>query len=153
MLGAVPKRDVPNTPKDSKMPVVVFVHGGPESQSRPNFNPVVQYLVHRGYGVLVPNVRGSTGYGNAYEHLDDVEKRMDAVKDLKYAQQWLVKSGYSRPKRIAVMGGSYGGFMTAWAVTQTQRFKAAMAALTTHAPDQNRMFRITRLRTAPCRLK
>ena len=106
-----------NTSGDGNMPVVVFVHGGPESQSRPNFNPVVQYLVHRGYGVLVPNVRGSTGYGSAYEHLDDVEKRMDAVKDLKHAQGWLIESGYSRPERIAVMGGSYGGFMVLAAIT------------------------------------
>ncbi len=117
-------RDIPaffylpsNAAKGGNLPVVVFVHGGPESQSRPVYNPVVQYLAYRGYGVLVPNVRGSTGYGRTYEHLDDVEKRMDAVNDLNHAAKWLVDSGYSRPERIAVMGGSYGGFMTLAAIT------------------------------------
>jgi dipeptidyl aminopeptidase/acylaminoacyl peptidase len=56
-------------------PVIVNVHGGPESQSRPAFAPVTQYLLHRGYAVFFPNVRGSTGYGKSYTHLDDVEPR------------------------------------------------------------------------------
>ena len=97
--------------------MLVYVHGGPEAQSRPGFSPIVQYFAHRGYAVLVTNVRGSTGYGRTYVHQDDVEKRMDAVRDLKHAVDWLVDTGYSRPERIAVMGGSYGGFMTLAAVT------------------------------------
>lgn len=107
----------PGAEKTGDLPVLVYVHGGPEAQSRPGFSPIVQYFAHRGYAVLVTNVRGSTGYGRTYVHQDDVEKRMDAVRDLKHAVDWLVDSGYSRTDRIAVMGGSYGGFMTLAAVT------------------------------------
>ena len=95
-----------------KLPVVVLVHGGPESQSRPIFNPTVQYFVNRGYAVFLPNVRGSTGYGKAYSHLDDVRKRMDSVRDLVACVDWLTAHGDADRERIAVMGGSYGGFMT-----------------------------------------
>ena len=102
-------------PEDEKAPVVVNVHGGPESQSRPAFAPVTQYLLHRGYAVFFPNVRGSTGYGKAYTHLDDVELRMDSVRDLAHAAFWLREKGY---ERIAVMGGSYGGFMVLAALTE-----------------------------------
>ncbi|MEJ7848659.1 MAG: S9 family peptidase [Pyrinomonadaceae bacterium] len=103
--------------KESLLKVIVSVHGGPEGQSRPGFNPLFQYHLSRGYAVLDPNVRGSTGYGKAYSHLDDVEKREDSVKDLAAAHQWLVKNGGADPKRIAVMGGSYGGYMTMAAIT------------------------------------
>ncbi len=96
---------------NGRSPAVVNIHGGPEGQSRPGFDANVQYLVNRGYVVLVPNVRGSTGYGNAYSHLDDVEKRMDAVADAKAAADWLAASGNAHPRKIAAMGGSYGGFM------------------------------------------
>lgn len=98
-------------------PVVIDVHGGPESQRRIEFNPVYQYLLHCGYALFAPNVRGSTGYGRAYSHLDDVEKRMDSVNDLAHAAYWLKESGIVDPERIAVMGGSYGGFMVLAALT------------------------------------
>ncbi|HWE64508.1 MAG TPA: S9 family peptidase [Chloroflexota bacterium] len=98
------------------LPTVVYVHGGPESQFVPAFNGVIQYLLHRGYAVLAPNVRGSTGYGTAYTHLDDVRLRMDSVADLQHAVFWLREHG-AQPGRIAVMGGSYGGFMTLAAIT------------------------------------
>ena len=96
-------------------PVVVNVHGGPESQSRPTFAPITQYFLDRGYAVFFPNVRGSTGYGKAYTHLDDVELRMDSVKDLAHAAEWLRGRGH---ERVAVMGGSYGGFMVLAALTE-----------------------------------
>ena len=99
------------------LPVIVYVHGGPESQFRPNFNPVLQYLVACGYAVLAPNVRGSSGYGYHYQSLDDVRLRMDSVADLRAAALWLAASGTADPRRIAVMGGSYGGFMVLSAVT------------------------------------
>jgi dipeptidyl aminopeptidase/acylaminoacyl peptidase len=100
-----------------KIPVIVSVHGGPEGQERPGFNPLYQYYLSRGYAVLATNVRGSTGYGKTFSHLDDVEKREDSVKDLAYAVEWLKTSGGADAKRIAVMGGSYGGYMTMAAIT------------------------------------
>lgn len=99
------------------LPVVVMVHGGPESQFRPYFNFLAEYLVHNGYAVLAPNVRGSTGYGRAYSHLDDVEKRMDSVADLAHAAYWLKAQPAFDGERIAVYGGSYGGFMVLSALT------------------------------------
>ena len=108
---------LPRTAQTAGLPVVVYVHGGPESQFRPTFNPVIQYLVHRGYGVLAPNVRGSSGYGYAYQSLDDVRLRMNSVADLRFAAEWLAQSGTADLNRIAVMGGSYGGFMTLAALT------------------------------------
>jgi dipeptidyl aminopeptidase/acylaminoacyl peptidase len=99
----------------ARTPVVVNVHGGPESQSRPLFAPVTQYFLGRGYGVFFPNVRGSTGYGKTYTHLDDVRLRMDSVRDLAHAAHWLQGRGY---ERVAVMGGSYGGFMVLAAMTE-----------------------------------
>jgi dipeptidyl aminopeptidase/acylaminoacyl peptidase len=97
--------------------VVVDVHGGPESQRRPGFNAVTQILCSRGYAVLEPNVRGSAGYGRRYASLDDVERRMDSVADLESAAEWLADHDLVDPDRIAVMGGSYGGFMTLAALT------------------------------------
>ncbi len=99
------------------MPVIVSVHGGPEGQERPGFNPLYQYYLSRGYAVLATNVRGSTGYGKTFTHLDDVEKREDSVKDLAYAVEWLKLAGGADAKRIAVTGGSYGGYMTLAAIT------------------------------------
>jgi len=102
---------------EEKLPVIVSVHGGPEGQERPTFNPLYQYYLSRGYAILATNVRGSTGYGKTFTHLDDVEKREDSVKDLAFAVEWLKLAGGADAKRIAVMGGSYGGYMTMAAIT------------------------------------
>jgi dipeptidyl aminopeptidase/acylaminoacyl peptidase len=99
------------------VPVIVSVHGGPEGQEQPGFSGVYQYFLSRGYAILAPNVRGSTGYGKTYTHLDDVRKREDSVKDLAAAVEWLKTQGGADARRIAVMGGSYGGYMTLAAVT------------------------------------
>ncbi|MEM8533838.1 MAG: S9 family peptidase [Chloroflexota bacterium] len=108
---------LPQRATETPPPVIIDVHGGPESQRRVEFNPVYQYLLHCGYALFAPNVRGSTGYGRAYSHLDDVEKRMDSVNDLAHAAYWLKESEMIDPQRIAVMGGSYGGFMVLAALT------------------------------------
>ncbi len=102
---------------DARGPCVVWVHGGPEGQFQPTFNALVQYLVSAGFSLLAPNVRGSSGYGRTYMHLDDVRKRMDSVADLAHAVYWLRDTGRADPKRIAVYGGSYGGFMVLAALT------------------------------------
>ncbi len=106
-------------------PCVVFVHGGPEGQYRPTFQPIVQFLVSAGFAVLAPNVRGSSGYGRTYVHLDDVRKRMDSVADLAHAVDWLRDTGRADPHRIAVYGGSYGGFMVLSALTTYPELWAA----------------------------
>ena len=98
-------------PADGSRPAIVLIHGGPASQIRPAFDPTVQYFVHRGYVVLTPNVRGSSGYGKAYMALDDVEKRMDSVADATAGARWLADAGWADRRRIAAMGQSYGGFM------------------------------------------
>jgi dipeptidyl aminopeptidase/acylaminoacyl peptidase len=99
------------------LPVVVVVHGGPESQIVPYFHFLIQYLVNQGYAVLAPNVRGSTGYGKAYSQLDNVRKRMDSVADLAHAAYWLRQQPTIDAERIAVYGRSYGGFMVLAALT------------------------------------
>ena len=100
------------------LPAVVFVHGGPESQETARFNIIVQYLVNRGFLVLAPNVRGSAGYGKKGIHLDDVDKRLDSVRDLEYLVKWAVGKGLARQDRIGIVGGSYGGFMVLSAITE-----------------------------------
>jgi len=82
------------------LPVILYVHGGPESQIRPDFDPRFQYFLNSGYAILAPNVRGSAGYGKTYVGLDNVRRRMDAVADLKYAVDWLRESGQADPNRI-----------------------------------------------------
>jgi dipeptidyl aminopeptidase/acylaminoacyl peptidase len=100
---------------DGPFPVVVTVHGGPESQWRPwyspSFAPLTQYLVRNGYAVAAPNVRGSTGYGKRYEHLDDIELRLDSVGDLATLHEWLSSRPDIDGSRAVVYGRSYGGYM------------------------------------------
>jgi dipeptidyl aminopeptidase/acylaminoacyl peptidase len=92
-------------------PLLVYIHGGPESQFRPGFNALIQYAVHLGFSVLAPNVRGSTGYGRRYTHLDDVTLRMDSVKDVISAVEASKAVVNVDPRKIVAWGGSYGGFM------------------------------------------
>ncbi len=99
-------------------PVIVDIHGGPESQRRPSFAGLIQYFVHSGYAVFEPNVRGSTGYGKEYTRLDDVRNRMDAVHDLKACVEWLGNHDAVDADRIVAYGGSYGGFMVLAGLTE-----------------------------------
>jgi dipeptidyl aminopeptidase/acylaminoacyl peptidase len=108
-----------------KPPVIVYPHGGPESQSRPTFNSVFAYLLNRGYAIFAPNVRGSSGYGTRFLNMDNVRKRMDSVKDLAHGAFWLRVSGRIDPTRMAVYGGSYGGFMVLAAITNYPDLYAA----------------------------
>lgn len=108
-------------------PVVVVIHGGPEAQWRPGFSPLTQYLVAAGFAVVAPNVRGSTGYGRAYQHLDDVDKRLDSVRDLAALHDWIAASDDLDERRCALYGGSYGGYMVlSGLVHQPQRWAAGV---------------------------
>jgi dipeptidyl aminopeptidase/acylaminoacyl peptidase len=115
----------PAEKSDRLPPVIVYPHGGPESQTRPNFNAIFQYFIQAGYAILAPNVRGSTGYGTAYMNLDNTTKRMDSVKDLAHAAYWLRDQKKGDPKRLALFGGSYGGFMVLAQVTHYPELWAA----------------------------
>jgi dipeptidyl aminopeptidase/acylaminoacyl peptidase len=92
-------------------PVVVWLHGGPESQYVPRFDPTIQYLVSRGYAVLAPNIRGSTGYGRRYEHLDDKRRRLDVLHDLAAIHDRIAADSSLDADRAALMGASYGGYL------------------------------------------
>ncbi|MDJ0921581.1 MAG: S9 family peptidase [Henriciella sp.] len=97
---------------DDGLPPVLFeVHGGPTAQSRPSFDPIVQYHVNRGVAVFEPNVRGSTGFGRTYVTLDDKELRRESVADLIDMLNGLQEDGRVDVDRAAVSGGSYGGYM------------------------------------------
>jgi len=108
----------PRDPAASPPPLVVWLHGGPESQERVRWNSFIQLFATLGIAVAAPNFRGSWGYGKSYVHLDDVEKRMDAVHDVYHAVKSLAEKGLADPGRACVMGGSYGGYLTLMALTQ-----------------------------------
>lgn len=94
-------------------PVVINIHGGPEAQFTPAFSPTTQfYLNEMGIAVIAPNVRGSSGYGKTYLQLDNGFKREDSVKDIGALLDWIAKQPDLDASRVAVMGGSYGGYMT-----------------------------------------
>lgn len=96
---------------NKKLPVIVHIHGGPESQFRPTLNSLIQYFVYQGYAVIAPNVRGSFGYGKKYLALDDVHRRMDSVTDLQYLHKYLEKRNDIDINKVVLYGGSYGGYM------------------------------------------
>jgi dipeptidyl aminopeptidase/acylaminoacyl peptidase len=108
-------------------PSVVWVHGGPAMQTRANFRPDIQMLLSQGFAVLMPNARGSTGYGRAYMLADEVEKRPDFMEDLATGRAWLATQPNIDPNRIGIMGQSYGGWAVLAAVTlQPDLWKAAV---------------------------
>ena len=99
-------------------PVIIQIHGGPESQSRPNFSSTIQYWVNElGAAVIVPNVRGSTGYGKAFVDLDNGFKREDSVKDIGALLDWVATQPKLNKNKVAVYGGSYGGYMVLASMT------------------------------------
>lgn len=99
-------------PADRKLPVVINIHGGPEAQALPVFNASVQFMLEQlEVAVLVPNVRGSAGYGKTYVSLDNGLKRKDSVKDIGALLDWIAEQPGLDPKRVGVSGGSYGGYM------------------------------------------
>ncbi|AWV21605.1 Acylamino-acid-releasing enzyme [Roseomonas mucosa] len=113
------------TPPAGGWPVLLWVHGGPAGQARPNWRPDLQTVLSLGIAVVVPNVRGSTGYGRAYAALDDRELRLDSVRDLAAAHGWIGGQPGLDGSRIAIMGQSYGGWMVLAAVTEYPELWAA----------------------------
>jgi dipeptidyl aminopeptidase/acylaminoacyl peptidase len=113
---------------DGPFPVVVSIHGGPESQAFPTFNPTTQFLLNEmKVAVLVPNVRGSAGYGKTYLQLDNGLLRKDSVKDIGALLDWIGGRPELDADRVGVMGGSYGGYMVlASMVDYPERIRAGI---------------------------
>jgi dipeptidyl aminopeptidase/acylaminoacyl peptidase len=113
---------------NGKIPVIINIHGGPEGQARPGFSSNYQYLVNElGIAVLVPNVRGSSGYGKTYLTLDNGFKREESVKDIGALLDWIAQQPELDATRVGVTGGSYGGYMTlATLCTYNDRIRAAV---------------------------
>ena len=98
--------------KTGKYPVVINIHGGPEGQSLPTFSANAQYLASElGVAMLVPNVRGSSGYGKTWLSMDNAGKREDSVKDIGALLDWIATQPELDASRVGVIGGSYGGYM------------------------------------------
>jgi dipeptidyl aminopeptidase/acylaminoacyl peptidase len=101
------------------LPTVLLVHGGPWARDSWGFNPLAQFLANRGYAVLQVNFRGSTGYGKAFLNAGNREWAGKMHQDLLDAVEWIVKEGVADPKKVAIMGGSYGGYATLVGLTFT----------------------------------
>ncbi len=101
---------------DRKVPAVVWVHGGPGGQSRHGYSPLIQYVVNHGYAVLSVNNRGSSGYGKTFYHLDDKRHGDADLKDCVAGRRYLEGLDWVDGSRVAIMGGSYGGYMVAAAL-------------------------------------
>ena len=100
----------------SKVPAIVFVHGGPGGQSRTGYSALIQYLCNHGYAVLAVNNRGSSGYGKTFFHLDDLRHGEDDLQDCIHGRRYLERQDWVDGSRVGIMGGSYGGYMVAAAL-------------------------------------
>jgi dipeptidyl aminopeptidase/acylaminoacyl peptidase len=111
-------RYLPNAPPGKKLPTVVIFHGGPATSYAVRWNPYARFFVSLGYAVLEPNVRGSTGFGRAFEQADNREKRADWLKDLETVNAWTKSQPWCDADRVIVWGQSYGGYTTLMALTR-----------------------------------
>ncbi|CAN5148520.1 S9 family peptidase [soil metagenome] len=112
-------------PVEGKVPVLLSIHGGPEAQERPVYQPVYQYLLSRGIAVLATNIRGSTGYGKSYQRLIQRDWGGGDLQDWEHAVKWLHEQDWVDPDRVGVYGGSYGGFAVLTCVTRLPDYWAA----------------------------
>ena len=114
-----------NLKRDGSAPVVVLAHGGPTGQTGDDFSRTATALASRGYMVIAPNVRGSTGYGSAFEKANRNDLGGRDLEDEAWAAKFLIASGYADARKIGITGGSYGGFMTVMALARMPDFWAA----------------------------
>ena len=118
-----------NLKKNRRNPAIVYVHGGPSAQHMNGFHRNIQYLVNNGYLVIAPNYRGSTGYGKDFEERNRFDMGGGDLHDVAEAARFVGKTGYADPGRIAIMGGSYGGYMTMMGLTKGPEIWAAGVAI------------------------
>ncbi len=118
-----------NLQRKPENPAIVYIHGGPTSQTVNAFDRAVQYLVNQGYIVIAPNYRGSTGYGKDFQEANFMDMGGGDLQDNLAAADWIRKTGYVDPKKMVIMGGSYGGYMTMMGVTKAPELWAAGVAI------------------------
>ncbi len=114
-----------NMARNGQNAAIVLIHGGPTSQTMNSFNRFIQFAVNQGYMVLAPNYRGSTGYGQEFQQANLFDMGGGDLQDVLAGVDWIKQTGHLDPKKIAVMGGSYGGYLTMMAVTKAPDIWAA----------------------------
>ncbi len=114
-----------NMIRNGKNAAVVYVHGGPAVQTVNSFNRFVQHIVNQGYMVIAPNYRGSTGYGKDFQQANLFDMGGGDLLDVLAAADFIKQTGYLDPSKIALMGGSYGGYLTMMGVTKAPDVWAA----------------------------
>jgi dipeptidyl aminopeptidase/acylaminoacyl peptidase len=114
-----------NLPRNGEHPAIVYVHGGPTAQTVNTFNRLVQYMVNQGYLVIAPNYRGSTGYGREFQQANLFDMGGGDLQDVLAAADWIKQTGYVDAKKVILMGGSYGGYLTMMGVTKAPEVWAA----------------------------
>jgi dipeptidyl aminopeptidase/acylaminoacyl peptidase len=114
-----------NMARNGQNAAIVYIHGGPTAQTMNSFNRFVQYAVNQGYMVLAPNYRGSTGYGKEFQQANLFDMGGGDLQDVLAGVDWIKQTGHLDPKKIAVMGGSYGGYLSMMAVTKAPEVWAA----------------------------
>jgi dipeptidyl aminopeptidase/acylaminoacyl peptidase len=114
-----------NLPRNGEHPAIVYVHGGPMAQTMNTFSRFVQYMANQGYLVIAPNYRGSTGYGKEFRQANLFDMGGGDFQDVLAAADWIQQTGYVDPKKLILMGGSYGGYMTMMGVTKAPEMWAA----------------------------
>ncbi len=114
-----------NMARNGQNAAIVYIHGGPTSQTVNSFNRFIQYAANQGYMVLAPNYRGSTGYGKEFQQANLFDMGGGDLQDVLAGVDWIKQTGHLDPKKIAVMGGSYGGYLSMMAVTKAPEVWAA----------------------------
>jgi len=114
-----------NMVRNGQNAAIVYIHGGPTAQTLNSFNRFVQFAANQGYMVLAPNYRGSTGYGKEFQQANLFDMGGGDLQDVLAGVDWIKKTGHLDPKKIAVMGGSYGGYLSMMAVTKAPELWAA----------------------------
>jgi dipeptidyl aminopeptidase/acylaminoacyl peptidase len=114
-----------NMARNGQNAAIVYIHGGPTAQTMNSFNRFIQYAANQGYMVLAPNYRGSTGYGKEFQQANLFDMGGGDLEDVLAGVDWIKQTGHLDPKKIAVMGGSYGGYLSMMAVTKSPETWAA----------------------------
>jgi len=116
----------PNYRRGRRVPLIAAPHGGPAGARGCGFYATDQAMAARGYAVLLPNFRGSSGYGQAFLSANDDDFGGGDFQDVMAGVDTVIERGIAHPEKLAILGYSYGGYMTSWAIGQTRRFKAAV---------------------------